>query len=316
MTTNGAVGTVAGLWRFPVKSMRGERLERAEFTERGLVGDRAYALIDADTGKVVSAKSAGLFPGLLGCRATFVEPPQPGGEAPPVRIALPDGTSVSSDSGDVDRVLSAYFQRDVTLARAAPDDFTIDQYHPDVEDVDPAGYRDTVVEQKLGSAFFAQIGLASPVPDGSFLDLFPVSVLTTSTLERLGELRPQSRFDQRRFRMNVVVGTEEGGFVENDWIDHELAIGEAVRLGVAMADPRCVMTTLAQEDLPKDTEVLRTLTRHNRVQVGAAGLFPCAGVYAVVASPGTMREGDRVALPGSGVDSAEAPGPVRGHPPT
>ena len=316
MATSGIVGAVAGLWRFPVKSMRGELLEQAEFTELGLVGDRAYALIDADTGKVVSAKSTRLFPGLFGCRATFVEPPQPGGEAPPVRIALPDGTSVSSDSGDVDRVLSAYFRRDVTLARAAPDDFTIDQYHPDLEDVDPAGYRDTVVEQKLGSAFFAQIGLASPVPVGSFLDLFPVSVLTTSTLEQLSELRPQSRFDQRRFRMNVIIGTKEGGFVENDWIDHELAIGEAVRLGVAMADPRCVMTTLAQEDLPKDTEVLRTLTQHNRVQVGAAGLFPCAGVYTVVQVPGTMRVGDRVVLPGRGVNSAQAPSPLRGHPPS
>ena len=316
MATSGIVGTVAALWRFPVKCMRGERLEQAERTERGLVGDRAYALIDTDTGKVVSATSARLFPGLFGCRAAFVEPPRPGGEAPPVRIELPGGTSVSSDSGDVDRVLSAYFRRDVTLARAAPEDFTIDQYHPDVEDVDPAGYRDTIVEQKLGSAFFAQAGLASPVPVGSFLDLFPVSVLTTSTLERLSELRPQSRFDERRFRMNVIVDTEEGGFVENDWIGHELALGDAVRLGVALPDPRCVMTTLAQEELPKDTEVLRTLTQHNRVQVGAAGLFPCAGVYAVVASPGTLRVGDRAALPVSGVDSAEAPGPVRGHPPT
>jgi uncharacterized protein len=313
---NGIVGAVDGLWRFPVKSMRGERLEQAEFTERGLVGDRAYALIDADTGKVVSAKSVRLFPGLFGCRAAFVEPPRSGGEMPPVRITLPDGTSVTSDSSDVDRVLSAYFRRDVTLARAAPDDFTIDQYHPDVEDVDPAGYRDTVVEQKLGSAFFAQAGLASPVPVGSFLDLFPVSVLTTSTLEQLSELRPQSRFDQRRFRMNVIVGTKEAGFVENDWIGHELTFGDAVRLGMALPDPRCVMTTLAQEELPKDTDVLRTLTQHNRVQVGAAGLFPCAGVYAVVEAPGTMRVGDRVALPGSGVDSAQAPGPLREHPPS
>src|SRR4028118_49934 len=264
MTTNRAVGAVAGLWRFPVKSMRGERLEQTELTEHGLVGDRASALSDADSGRGVSARSTSLFPGLFDCQATFVEPPQPGSEAPPVRIALPDGPSVSSDSGDVDRVLSAYFQRDVTLARAAPDDFTIDQYHPDLEDVDPAGYRDTVVEQKLGSAFFAQVGLASPVPDGSFLDLFPVSVLTSSTLEQLSELRPQSRFDQRRFRMNVIVDTDEGGFVENDWIGHELAIGDAVRLGVALPDPRCVMTTLAPEELPKDTEVLRTATRHNR----------------------------------------------------
>jgi uncharacterized protein YcbX len=296
MATSRIVGTVAGLWRFPVKSMRGERLEQAELTGRGLVGDRAYALIDADTGKVVSAKSVRLFPDLFGCRAAFVEPPRSGGELPPVRIGLPDGTSVKGDSSDVDRVLSAYFRRDVTLARAAPVDFTIDQYHPDVEDLDPAGQRDTVVEQKLGSAFFAQAGLASPLPVGSFFDLFPVSVLTTSTLEHLSELRPQSRFDQRRFRMNVIVGTKEAGFVENDWIGRELAIGDAVRLSVALPDPRCVMTTLAQDELPKDTDVLRTLTRHNRVQVGAGGQFPCAGVYAVVEAPGTMRTGDRVAL--------------------
>jgi uncharacterized protein len=316
MATNGTVGAVAGLWRFPVKSMRGEWLEQAELTEHGLVGDRAYALIDTVTGKVVSAKSVRLFPNLFGCRAAFVDPPRLGGELPPVQITLPDGTSVTSDSSDVDRVLSAYFRRDVTLARAAPDDFTIDQYHPDIEDVDPAGYRDTFVEQKLGSAFFAQAGLPSPLRTGSFMDLFPVSVLTTSTLEQLSELRPQSRFDQRRFRMNVIVDTQEGGFVENDWMGLELAIGEAVRLGVALPDPRCVMTTLAQEELPKDTEVLRTLTRHNRVQVGGAGLFPCAGVYAVVEAPGTMRVGDRVALPGSEVDSEQVPGPVREHPPT
>ena len=78
MATNEIVGSVAGLWRFPVKSMKGERIEQAELTERGLVGDRAYALIDTDTGKVVSAKSVRLFPGLLGCQAAFVEPPQAG----------------------------------------------------------------------------------------------------------------------------------------------------------------------------------------------------------------------------------------------
>src|SRR5918999_3928854 len=150
MATNGLVGAVARLWRFPVKSMRGERLEQAELTEHGLVGDRAYALIDVDTGKVVRAKSVRLFPSLFGCRAAFVEPPRAGNELPPVWITLPDGTSVTSDSSDVDRVLSAYFRRDVTLARAAPDDFTIDQYHPDIEDVDPADYRDTFVEQRLG----------------------------------------------------------------------------------------------------------------------------------------------------------------------
>lgn len=296
MAASEIVGSVAGLWRFPVKSMRGERIEQAELTVRGFVGDRAYALIEEETGKVVSAKSVRLFPDLLGCQAVFAEPPQSGRELPPVRITLPDGTTVTSDSSDVDRVLSACFRRNVTLARAAPDDFTIDMYHPDVDDLDPAGHRDTVVEQKLGSAYFAQAGLASPVPIGSFFDLFPVTVLTTSTLERLSELRPQSRFDQRRFRMNVIVDAKEAGFIENDWIGHELAIGDAVRLSVATPDARCVMTTLAQDDLPKDTDILRTLAQHNRVQVGAGSQPPCAGVYAVVGATGTMRTGDRVAL--------------------
>jgi hypothetical protein len=276
--------------------MKGERLEQAELTERGLVGDRAYALIDVDTGKVVSAKSVKLFPDLLSCRAAFIEPIRAGHELPPVRITLPDGTSVNSDSVDVDGALSAHFRRDVTLARTAPDGFTIDQYHPDVENLDPAGHRDTVVEQKLGSAFFAEVGLASPVPVGSFFDLFPLSVLTTSTLDRLNELRPESRFDERRFRMNLIIRTKEAGFVENDWIGRGLAIGEAVRLNVALPDPRCVMTTLAQDELPQATDVLRTLARYNRVQVGAAGQFPCAGVYAVVEARGSLRTGDRVTL--------------------
>ena len=245
---------------------------------------------------MVSAKSVRLFPDLLGCQAEFTEPPQASRELPPVRIVLPNGTSVMSDSSDVDRVLSEHFKRAVTLARSAPDDFTIDQYHPDVEDLDPAGHRDTVVEQKLGSAFFAEAGLASPVPVGSFFDLFPVTVLTTSTLEQLTGFRPESRFDQRRFRMNVIVDTTKAGFVENDWIEQELSIGEAVRLRVALPDPRCVMTRLAQGDLPNDADVLRTLTRHNRVQVGDVGQFPCAGVYAVVEAAGTLQVGDRVGL--------------------
>lgn len=289
-------GSVAELWRFPVKSMQGERLREVEVTARGVVGDRVYALIDVGTGKVASAKSVKLFPELLACRAAFVAPPQAEREAPPVRIDLPNGKSVTSDSSDVDRTLSAHFRREVRLARVAPDDFTIDQYHPDIEGADPGGNRNTVVAQKLGAALFAALGMESPVPVGSFFDVFPLSVMTTSTLARLNELRPQSRFEQRRFRMNVIVRTERPGFVENDWVGHELGLGNGVRLNVALLDPRCVMTTLAQEDLPQDTNVLRTLVHHNRMQVGDLGQFPCAGVYAVVAAPGTVRTGDHVTV--------------------
>ena len=115
-----AVGAIAALWRFPVKSMPGERLDTAEVTERGVVGDRSYALIEVATGKVVSAKNPKLGPAMLGCRAEFTESPRDGEQPPPVRITLPDGTSSSSDAPDVDAILSGYLGREVTLARAAP----------------------------------------------------------------------------------------------------------------------------------------------------------------------------------------------------
>src|SRR5437764_219017 len=290
------VGSIATLWRFPVKSMGGEQLQDVEVTERGVLGDRAYALIDKDTGKVVSAKSVRLFPNLLDCKAAFVEPPRRGGDLPPVQILFPDSTTVRSDSVEVDRVLSAYFERNVTLGRTAPDDFTIDQYHPDIEGADPGGNRDTVVAQKLGAALFAELGMESPVFVGSFLDVFPLSVLTTSTLTKLEGVRSQTRFDQRRFRMNLIVRTEQPGFVENGWVGHQLVLGHDARINVALLDPRCVMTTLVQEDLPQDTDVLRTLVHHNKMKVAAPGQLPCAGVYAVVAAPGTVRTGDNVTI--------------------
>ena len=296
MAASENAGTVVGLWRFPVKSMGGERLEQAELTGRGLVGDRGYALIDVATGKVVSAKSVKLFPDVLSCQARFVEPPRAGQDVPPVRIVLPDGTSVTSDAGDSDRLLSRYFKREVTLARTAPESFTIDEFQPELEGEDPAGHRGTVVEAKVGSAFFANAGMASPVPVGAFFDLFPVSVLTTSTLDQLRAIRPESKVDERRFRMNVIVGTTAPGFLENGWVGRDVGIGVTARLHVAMPDPRCVMTTLAQGDLPRDTEILRTLVRHNKIQVGNSGQSPCAGVYAIVAAPGTLRTGDPVAL--------------------
>ena len=295
MNSSEPVGTIRALWRFPVKSMLGEELDAGDLTEGGIVGDRAYAIRDRETGKVASAKHSKRWPNLLDCRAAFAEPPGPGDELPPVRIELADGNSVLSDAADVDAVLSRFFGRDVELARAAQNGYTIDQYHPDLENYDPEGHRDEVVEAQLGAAFFNERGLPSAVSEDSFFDLYPLSVLTTSTLDQLGNLEPQSRFDVRRFRMNVIVDTPERGFVENGWLGRTLAIGDDVQLGVSLPDPRCCMPGLPQEDLPRDPQVLKALARHNRIDVAGA-LYPCAGVYAVAEATGTVRKDDSVSL--------------------
>jgi uncharacterized protein YcbX len=295
MNASEPVGTVRALWRFPVKSMLGEELDAADLSKGGLVGDRVYALVDKETGKVASAKHAKLWPNLLKCRAAFVEPPRPAAEVPPARIELADGTSVLSDAPDVDAVLSRFFGREVELASAADNGYTIDQYHPDEDNYDPDGHRDEVVEAQLGAAFFNERGLPSAVPEDSFFDLFPLSVLTTSTLDRLGELQPESNFDVRRFRMNVIVDNPGRGFVENDWVGRSLAIGHDVQLGVALPDPRCCMPSVEQEELPRDPKVLKALAQHNRIDVAGA-LYPCAGVYAVAEATGTIRRDDPISL--------------------
>jgi uncharacterized protein YcbX len=291
-----SVGTVAELWRFPVKSMAGERLEAAELTSGGIVGDRAYALIDVETGNVVSAKSVRLFPGILNCSARFAEPPQAGRAAPPVRIDLPDGQVATSERGDADRALSALFGRVVRMASSAPEDFTIDQQIADVEGADPEGRRGQTLQSKVGAAFYAQAGVRSPVPASAFFDLFPLSVITRATLRRMQALQPLSRFDVRRFRMNVVIETPAEGFVENDWLGKPISIGAEATARIAIPDPRCVMTTLPQGDLEPDNGVLSALVEHNRLQVGEGRLYPCAGVYAVITAPGPIRVGDPVVL--------------------
>src|SRR2546421_6595921 len=114
-TTQVEIGSVVSLWRYPVKSMMGEELNATAVTERGLLGDRAYALVDSSDGKVATAKNPRKWPRLFDFHATFSEPAHAAAKVPPVRIALPDGTTVTSDQGDVNQILSKALKREVTL---------------------------------------------------------------------------------------------------------------------------------------------------------------------------------------------------------
>ena len=267
-----ALGSVVSLWRYPVKSMMGEELNATDVMEHGVLGDRAYALVDTSDGKAATAKNPRKWPGLFDFRATFTEPVRPAARVPSVRIVLPDGTTVSSDQGDLNQILSKALNREVTLRAAQHGPVKAEEYWPDLEGLD---HRDTVTDFTL--------------PEGTFFDIGMVHLLTTATLDRLHELYPQGRFEVRRFRPNIVVQLRSGekGFAENAWVGHTLAIGSAVRLTITIPCGRCVMTTLAQGDLPADPGILRTAAQHNQVNVG---------VYAVVARGGTIRRGDPVRL--------------------
>ena len=269
-------GSVVALWRYPVKSMMGEELNAAELAERGLLGDRRFALVDASTGKVAGAKNPRKWGNFFDFRAAYVESPKTGSKLPAVRLTLPDGTVVTSEQPDLAQILSNALGREVAFAEAQhggeSSGTQAEEYWPDMEGLE---YRDTVTEWEL--------------PTGTFFDLAVVHLLTTATIERLRALYPEGRFEVRRFRPNIVVATDpdEQGFVENDWVGHTIAIGDEVRLRITGPCPRCVMTTLPQGDLPKDAGILRTAAQHNQANVG---------VYADVVAGGTTRRGDPVTL--------------------
>ena len=268
----GSLGSVVSLWRYPVKSMMGEELNATEVTERGLVGDRAYALIDPTTGKVASAKNPGKWAKLFAFRASYIEAPLAGAHTSPLRITLPDGGIVTTRQSDLNQILSRVLEREVTLGTAPPAAPSLEEYWPDI---DGLAFRQSMTDETmLPHTFF----------DGAVIHL-----LTTASIDRLRECYPQGRFEVRRFRPNIVVESSPGekSFIEDDWIGHTLGVGAEVLLSITRACARCVMTTLPQGDLPKDPGILRTTAQHNKGN---------AGVYAAVLRGGTIHRGDPVRL--------------------
>ena len=277
------IGKVIAVWRYPVKSMMGVELSTAQVTERGVDGDRSYAILDRSDGKIATAKNPKKWPRLFTFSAKLSEATKKTGAMPSVQITFPDGTMLSSEDDDIDVQLSRALGREVMLVKlehgqvegvqsslSSSWSVNSEEYWPDMAGRD---HRDTVTDFAL--------------PTGTFFDTAMVHVLTTATLEQLQQSYPDGRFALERFRPNLVVEPREGskGFVENSWVGQTVAIGEAVRLRVTGPCPRCVMTTLPQGELPKDPGILCTALQLNQGSVG---------VYASVREGGVIQAGDEI----------------------
>ena len=274
MTGSGAQqsGSVSAIWRYPVKSMLGEELDQIAVTDKGLLGDRAYALIDDESGKVITAKNPRKWGDLFAFKAALTNAKDETGSLPAARITFPDGSSADSTERDIEERLSSHFKRPVGLTASAPQTAHAEGYWPDYKWL-----------EQPDSLFNFEL------PAGTFFDCAPIHLITTATLKRLAAIAPKSRFDVTRFRPNFVIDCPDSpaGFIENDWVGRTLSIGDAVRMRVIRPAARCVMTTLRQSELPKDPDVLRTAVQNNQGNVG---------VYATVARGGTVRRGDEVVV--------------------
>lgn len=283
---------VVEIRRCPVKSMQGETPSEVVVDATGVVGDRAYALVDCETGAVASAKDPRRWAALLGLSARFSAEP---GRGQPVTITLPDGGQVSSTDPDIDRRLSSAAGQAVTLSEVPVSGASYDEVWPDIDGLAPAEFVASVRtgQTSAGEAVSAlPVGMLAP---GTFQDVSPVTILTTASLRAARRLHPAGDWDPRRFRMTILIDADGERFLENDWLGCTLRIG-SVRLPVFSPTPRCVMVTLAQPGLGADRQILTTVARHNRAEVPGAGVFACLGAYASVEQGGTIAVGDDVEL--------------------
>ncbi|WP_099038731.1 MOSC domain-containing protein [Mycobacterium neglectum] len=261
---------VRSLHRYPVKSMLGESLGALFVDANGAQGDRRFALIDAASGRVASAKQARLWRKLLLCSATL--------DTEGVTIEMPNGVTTSADKDDVDELLSGLLGRRVHLTDRRP-------ARAMIERADPEQVLDRGVDVEVDAPL---LELAQATPGGSFTDLAPLHAITTATLERIGA-------EAERYRPNLVIATPPRyrAYDENRWTGRLLTVG-GTTLRVLGPTPRCVIPTLEHGGLPRAPHALRSPAADNRVDAFGFGVLPCAGTYLEVIAQGTINTDDAI----------------------
>lgn len=281
------VGRIEELWRYPVKSMGGERVGQGRVVPvYGLEGDRAWAIRDERVGEIRGAKK---IHSLLLFAARYLEEPS-AASAAPVEITLPDGVHVRSDGDGLDAKLSAALAQPVSLHARQPAE-NLDHYRrrePIGGEADLRAQLGLLPEEPLPDMSGWSTELAEfTSPPGTYFDSFELHLVTRTSLATLAEHTPGVEIDPRRFRPNLVVTCPEAsGLPEIDWCGGQLEIGSA-RLEVVMPMVRCVMTTCAQSGLAQAPEIMRSLVRETRQDLGV-------GVRVLEA--GKIHVGDEVML--------------------
>ena len=250
-------GSVLSLWRYPVKSMQGLAVDAVDVGSACIKDDRRWAIVDVATGRVMSAKRT---KELLQAFATDE------------RIVLPDGTELPLDSR-ADEALSAWLGRPVMLRVAETNhDLSYEMtFDPPNDDAD-----------------FYDI----PIPPGTFLDLSPVHLVTTATLDGCARMRPDLDWDVRRFRPNLVLAVDGDPFCEDQWIGRRLRIGSVV-LQIAQPTVRCAMPLRGQPSigptrpgLERQPELFQAISTLNEAAPNHLG------VYADVVTTGVIQIDD------------------------
>jgi uncharacterized protein YcbX len=273
--------------------MIGETLEQVSLGERGIPGDRAWAVRDEERGGISGGKR---FPELMQARARYLEPPPSEGSIS-AEVELPDGRRFAIDAEEAPGAISELVGGPVSVWPLLPAE-NLDHYRrgePITGDMEAELRRifgRTEDEPLPDLSVFPELLMTYESPPGTYFDAFPLLIMTRNGLEHLQRLAQQEasadhQFDVRRFRPNILLDINgEEPFPENAWAGRSLRIGE-VTLQMEIVCPRCSMTTRAFDDLPSDPGIMRSLVKNAEGNLG---------IYASVPGPGSIAMGDTVEL--------------------
>lgn len=259
MTT---VGTIESVWRYPVKSMAGERLPEAYMGFSGVYGDRCYAFKNTAARKGFPYLNANVQQRMLLYRPQFRHPSRaarPPNLAEAMSIA-PGANPANAEAGDL------------ALEVATPSGAVV-------------AIDDPSLIEMLAEGLRGENRLMLVRSDRALTDCRPVSLISLQTVRQIGE-ELGGPLDPRRFRDNIYLDLASGhGFAEDEWVGRKLRLGSRAVVAVLERDPRCKMISLNPETGEHNPEILRHVARAHET---------FAGVYCAVLVEGIVSEGDEV----------------------
>ena len=273
--------SIAELWRYPVKSMGGERVESLELRVSAVVGDRRWAVRNTETGKIASAKRPRPYGQLLEWNARA----QADGR---VIVTAPEGWEFVAGSGELDAALTEALGEPVQVVEV--EEGREETYGSEWPEIPGTVLSDVEID----------LPVAVLTEKTSFVDASAVHIIVNQSMAHLASLLEGVKLGVRRFRPNIVldahgdIGSRE--FADLAWKDLDVKVGDA-ELRIADATPRCVMTTLAQPGYDQAKSVLQVLAATARKEFDF-GAFACFGANAEITAAGTIHVGDTLTIPG------------------
>ena len=258
------IGTVESLWRYPVKSMRGEELDEMFAGHGGVYGDRLFAFESSASPKGFPYLTGREQREMLRYRPRFRNP-----DKAARRVNLTEAESMPPGANSLS---------------AAPAELMVDVETPDGKTL---AIDDPALIDMLRAGIDEKHQLTLLRSDKAMTDCRPLSLFAVQSARKLGE-ETGTAVDKRRFRANVYLDlASSDGFAEDEFVGRSLRIGSKVVISVLERDPRCMMITLDPDTGEKAPALLK------KVAQAHSGM---AGVYGALFVEGTLRKGDPVEL--------------------